>query len=338
MPSYPADLRRSDSVTVVIPTFQRSDALQDAVRSVASQTLPNTRIHLIVVDNNPTPQERDLVRELSSEFANGIVYLHEPVAGLSNARNAAMTMVETRYLAFLDDDMIASPVWLEALIGTSRRLGAGIVFGPNHARLPDPGDMRADYMRAFFSRRLDLPGEAFVEATHGAGGSLLDLSLCYLPSPAFDPKLNQRGGEDDILFDTLTRTGTLSAWSPEAVCEEVVPKERARLSYIVARSFGYGQGPVRISASRGVKGWPGILYYMMAGSAQLALYTPLFAWNRLQNHPSSLHYASRWTQALGKIFWGERFSRNLYGRRVAGNKTRTESAPSEDDSAERLTA
>lgn len=303
-----------DSVSVVVPTFQRSSELLQALHSVAKQSLENSRVHLIVVDNNPTPQERGAVQSIIPLFCNPVHYIHVPRAGLSNARNGAMAAVKTRYLAFLDDDMTASPEWLEALIATSRQLDAGIVFGPIHAVLPDANDPYADYMSAFFSRRLSLTDDALIGDSMGAGGSLLDLTLCSLPDPMFDPDLNHRGGEDDILFDRLKRSGTRVAWSPRAVSQEIVPSHRATPAYIRDRSFGFGQGPTRICANRGIRGLPGILYFMTTGTIQIGLYGPQYLWAQFRKNPSSIKFLSLLSQGLGKILWGDRFSLNLYGR------------------------
>ena len=265
-------IAHSALVSVVIPTFQRSEGLSGALKSLTTQDMDARVIKIIVVDNNPRPQEWDLVETFRAQFPVPITYIHVAEAGLSNVRNAAMTAVKTRYVAFLDDDMTASPQWLSALIATSRSLDAGIVFGPALAVMPNSDDPRNVFLEPLFSRTVNMSEDGYIETTLGAGGCLLDLSRCDLPSPPFDVTLNQTGGEDDILFDHLRQSGTRVAWSARAASQEIVPANRTTSAYVRARNFGYGQAPTRIHASRGAKGLPGILYYMRAGGVQTVLY------------------------------------------------------------------
>lgn len=304
----------SDFISVIIPTFQRSDALTKAVMSVAAQTLSAENVRLIVVDNNPTPQERTAIQNLSAHFKHPIEYIHTPSSGLCNARNAGIDAVSSRYVAFLDDDMIADPDWLSALLRTSKALQAGIVFGPTHALMPDPSDDRNPYLEPLFSRLLNESEACLVDRTLGMGGCLMDLSLCDLPSPVFDPQLNNRGGEDDILFDALRRKGTRVGWSPSAQCREIVPEHRTTSRYVAVRNFGFGQGPVRIHASRGLSGLSGVTYFMAAGAVQFGLYGLLYIAARARRRAISVHYLARASQGLGKVFWGKAFSPELYGK------------------------
>lgn len=306
--------RKNDAVSIVIPTFQRSAGLSNAIKSLSIQLIAADLMQVIVVDNNPTPQERLLVETLSDLFKNPITYVHVAEAGLSNARNAAMAVVETQFVAFLDDDMIASPEWLIELLTASHKYEAGIVFGPTFAVMPNPNDARNPYLQPLFSRLIDKDKDGLVETTLGAGGCLLDLEHCNMPSPPFDIDLNKRGGEDDILFDHLRLQGTRVAWTPTATCLEVVPERRTQATYIRSRNFGYGQGPARIHASRGLSEVPGILYFMATGSLQTVIYGLTYAFTAVRKHPSSVKYLALASRGLGKIFWGERFSLELYGK------------------------
>jgi glycosyltransferase involved in cell wall biosynthesis len=292
-------------ISVVIPTFGRPATLRDAIKSVAEQSIEPSRIQLIIIDNNPTDQERQAIASLEHLFANPIIYFHEPNAGLCNARNAGMAQVKSRYVAFLDDDMIASSSWLSSLLESTSRLGAGIVFGPTLARLPEDIPDPNGFMSRFFSRVLKNEKEKRVEKTLGAGGCLLDLSLCRLPKPAFDPALSTHGGEDDVLFEVLKRQGTLVGWSPDALSHEIVPRHRANAHYVVQTSFGFGQGPAQIYATRGPAGSLKIAFTMAKGGVQLLLHGVLaffafFAF--IRRSPTLLRHMSRATQGLGKIF------------------------------------
>jgi succinoglycan biosynthesis protein ExoM len=310
----PADSGKTDAISIIIPTFQRSEGLLKALKSLSTQLVAANLIHVIIIDNNPTAQEQPLVESLSDLFKNPVTYIHVAEAGLSNARNAAMAVVKTRFVAFLDDDMIASPEWALELLAASHKYEAGIVFGPTFAVMPNPDDVRNPYLQPLFSRLIDKDDDGLVETTLGAGGCLLDLDHCNMPSPPFDINLNKRGGEDDILFDKLRLQGTRVAWTPTATCLEVVPERRTQAAYIRSRNFGFGQGPARIHASRGLTGVPGILYFMATGSLQTFAYGLRYALATIRKQPSSVKYLALASRGLGKIFWGERFSLELYGK------------------------
>lgn len=311
---HPVDPESDTAISVVIPTFQRSTGLSAALKSLVTQNIAADRIHVIVVDNNPTPQERASVQSASNLFHHPVHYVHVAEAGLSNARNAAMAAVTTRFVAFLDDDMLASDTWLSGLLATSRDYEAGIVFGPTLAVMPNPADPRNPYLQPLFSRLIDKPDDGLVETTLGAGGCMLDLGRCALPSPPFDVALNKRGGEDDILFDQLRLQGTRVAWSCTADCLEMVPEARTTSAYIRSRNFGFGQGPARIHASRGLSGIPGILYFMATGSVQSVIYGVAYGVTALCRRPVSIKYLALTARGVGKIFWGERFGLELYGK------------------------
>ena len=305
-------------VCVVIPTYRRSEGLREAIESLFLQKVMNDGIRILVVDNNPEPIEQQSIEKLSRRFNHTIEYVHEPRAGVSNARNAAMKVASSsRYIAFLDDDMCVSPGWLSSLIQTSKTYNSGLVFGPTYAVMPNKDDPCNIYMAPFFERVIDKEDDGYVEETLGTGGCLIDLENCEIPNPPFKPELNERGGEDDIFFDHLKRTGTRVAWSTKAISYEIVPESRATQSYIWKRNFGYGQGPARIHANRGLLGLPKVIYFMIAGIIQLCVYAPILAFQIALNRPSKSKYLALTARALGKIFWQDKFSPLLYGEAMA---------------------
>lgn len=306
------DTYTENTISVIVPTFRREDALLQALQSIAVQSPVTLPIKLLVVDNNPLAQEKARVDSFAQTCPFAVDYIHCPKPGVSNARNAALAHVKSRYIAFLDDDMEASKTWIKRSLHTAQQFDAGVVFSPTYARMPDPQDRRNPYMAPFFSHTMAQTPEGVVQKTLGTGGTFIDLSKCDLPSPPFDPRLNQTGGEDDIFFDHLRRGGTRLSWSPRAETYEIVPKDRATDAYIWNRNFGYGQGPCRLSASRGGLKSLGVLRYMLTGTMQFAVYGPALAALRIINHPAYVTYMAKTARAMGKVYWAERFNPRVY--------------------------
>ncbi len=314
MPSH-NPVSAEDKVCILIPTYCRPAGLRAAIESLFLKSAIAPHVRIVVVDNNPEATEEASVAKLSKEFSHEIDYIHEPNSGLSNARNAAMSAVEdSRFVAFLNDDMTVSENWLSALIATSKSYNAGLVFGPTYAVMPQKDDLRNRYMEPFFERVIDKADDGLTQDLLGTGGCLLDLTHCNLPNPTFNPDYNEKGGEDDIFFDHLKQTGSLVAWSTKAISYEMVPASRATSEYIWKRNFGYGQGPVRIHASRGVKGILGIVYFMIAGALQLLVYGPNLVVRMVLSRPSQTKYLALTARAVGKIFWSDKLSPLLYGK------------------------
>ncbi len=103
--------KRTPTISVVICAYteDRWDDLVEAVASVDRQTLPALET-IVVIDHNPAMLER-VRRELS-----GVVAVENvEQRGLSGARNGGIAAASGEVIAFLDDDALAEPDWLERL-------------------------------------------------------------------------------------------------------------------------------------------------------------------------------------------------------------------------------
>jgi glucosyl-dolichyl phosphate glucuronosyltransferase len=117
-------------VSVVLCTFRQPHYLPRALASLVDQTLPQTLYEVIVVDNGCD----DDVRSLATEYATqaNIFYVAEPQLGLSTARNTGVRNARGEYIAFIDDDGVATPSWLERIWRAFSAGGSrlGCVGGP----------------------------------------------------------------------------------------------------------------------------------------------------------------------------------------------------------------
>lgn len=103
-------------VSVVIPTYERSDFIQRAIESVVNQSYKNVEI-LVVDDNDPDTvyrkQTEKKIIELQKKYKNIKYIKHDKNKGGSAARNNGVQYAAGEYIAFLDDDDTFLPLKIE---------------------------------------------------------------------------------------------------------------------------------------------------------------------------------------------------------------------------------
>jgi succinoglycan biosynthesis protein ExoM len=181
-------------VTVCICTFRRPSIL-GAVESVTTQVLPDwISLQILVIDNDDTPSARNTIAPLCAKSSATIHYHHAPGRNISIARNAALDVVNTPWLAFLDDDESASPMWLAKLF--SARSGAQAIFGPSEARY----DHNVPFWISagdYHSNRV-LGNENPIKTGY-TSNALIDMNFVRKFGLRFDLALGRTGGEDTVL-------------------------------------------------------------------------------------------------------------------------------------------
>ncbi len=98
-------------VTVVICAYteERWSDLVEAVQSAQQQCCPPREV-IVVIDHNPV-----LLARARTELSGVGVVPNEAARGLSGARNCGVAAAQGQKIAFLDDDAVAAPEWLERL-------------------------------------------------------------------------------------------------------------------------------------------------------------------------------------------------------------------------------
>jgi glycosyltransferase involved in cell wall biosynthesis len=99
------------AVSIIIPTYNRAEYLEEAIRSVLTQTFRDFEI--IVVDDGSTDNTPDVIKKFSSRE---IKYIFQENRGAGAARNAGVLGSSGRLVAFLDADDIWLPFKLETQI------------------------------------------------------------------------------------------------------------------------------------------------------------------------------------------------------------------------------
>lgn len=300
-------------VSIVIPTFRRPASLARAVRSVYRQDPPaGVPVALVIVDNDPDASAAGVLATLRAEAPDWIAFtaVSEPRAGVANARNAAMAVVRTPLVAFLDDDQSAPPGWLGALLNAHGARPAAVTFGPVLTALPGGVSHHRRYLEAFFARA-PAHESGYIDTWYGCGNALLDLTLAPQDGPLFDARMNASGGEDDLLYARIDEMGGRFAWCAEAPVFEHVPESRAQLGYTLRRAIAYGQGPCNIARRQSPPRVATIAFWMAVGLGQGLVYGSVAAAAALLRLDGRAFWYDRAARGFGKVWWWRGFE--FYG-------------------------
>ncbi len=103
-------------ISVIIPTFNRSDMLRQAITAVCEQTLSRDQYELVIADNASTDDTRSTIAEFNKNTSINIKYVYESRPGLHWARHAGARAAQGKILVFIDDDCLPEPAWLANLV------------------------------------------------------------------------------------------------------------------------------------------------------------------------------------------------------------------------------
>ena len=107
------------TVSIVIPTYNRSAIVPIAIESALRQTFED--YELIVVDDGST----DGTRERLDPYMGRIRYFYQSNRGVSAARNAGIAAARGEWIAILDSDDVWHPAKLERQLEVLSKLGTG---------------------------------------------------------------------------------------------------------------------------------------------------------------------------------------------------------------------
>lgn len=221
-------------VAVCIPTYKRPKKLAMLLESLSKlrfDKVPRPSIFVVVVDNDAAGSARQVVETSRQALNVPMLYATEPRRGLAFARNRAVEAAgDVDFIAFVDDDEVVSPHWLDELLFVQKQYDADVVFGPVMPRFETTPPKWVVSGR-FFEKRWPYTGTCNV---------LIRRAVLDQFKPPFDARFNYTGGSDSFLFMQLGLRGARMVWADGAVVEEWIPEERTRVSWLMRRAFRYG--------------------------------------------------------------------------------------------------
>ena len=122
-------------VTVVAPSHNRPEGVEALLRSLARQELATDAFEVVVVDDgSERPLDAGALGRIAPELSLRVLR-HDTPRGPAAARNTGWRSARGRLVAFVDDDCVATPGWLQALLDAASHSDEVIVQGHTE---PDP--------------------------------------------------------------------------------------------------------------------------------------------------------------------------------------------------------
>lgn len=251
-------------ITVVVPTHNRSRSMARTIVSLTEQTRPPMEI--VVVDNGCTDDTGAVVRDLATGV-HRLRHIVEPRLGVSRARNRGAGEASGDLVAFIDDDAVAAPEWLEALAEAAEEFPDAVaVAGPIDLRWTRPAPPWVAGLEGWYGR-FDLGGErTTIEYPRFPFASNLAFRReALLSVGGFPLRLGPRGeqriaNEEDGLFRLVAAQGWAVVYEPRALVYHWVHPERLSRRYLLQRGLTQGRSDVLVDTlfgparSRGQRG------------------------------------------------------------------------------------
>ncbi|GAB4136234.1 MAG: glycosyltransferase family 2 protein [Cyanobacteria bacterium J069] len=225
-------------ITICVITYQRPKGLERLLEGLSllqfRQLQPTLQV--VVVDNDEAGEAFHACNQLAPEYPWRLTSCIEPRRGISYARNRAIALASPKsdFIAFIDDDEVPDPAWLEQLLLTQIAHQADVVHGPVLPRFP--ADAPAWAIRGHFFESDRYPTGHLLEAAY-TNNVLLRAALVRGVEQVFQERFALTGGEDSYFFRSLHQAGKKLVWADEAVVYEWIPKSRTTLKWILLRGY-----------------------------------------------------------------------------------------------------
>jgi glycosyltransferase involved in cell wall biosynthesis len=250
-------------ISAIICTHNRDTYLGAAIDSLLVQDMSG-EFEVVVVDNGSSDRTREVVEQRLPNPR--LQYVWEPVIGLSVARNTGARVARGAILAYLDDDAVASPQWLQIIYTAYQNNEKLAIAGGKVTLLWSEGITPPPWLS---------PGLAVNLGTYDLGEN-----TTYITNPGLTPRglnysirssfLEQIGGFDTNLgrvgknllsneelhmTELALKAGWQVAYLPTALVAHNVSPERLQRSWFLSRSWWQGISECYREQLAGKAGW-----------------------------------------------------------------------------------
>jgi glycosyltransferase involved in cell wall biosynthesis len=261
-------------LSLIICTRNRAEPLDRCLDAVAAVSFRGAW-ELVMVDNASTDGTRDVIERFAASAPFPVRYVHQPVKGLSNARNAGLEAARGPLIAFTDDDCYPQPDLLDRVTAAFADPRLGYVSG--RILLHDPTDYPATINES--TTPLRFPAGNYLAPGAIKGANLHFRREALDRAGGFDPLFGSGALFPSEDVDTAARVGRLGydgAYDPTIVVSHHHGRKHADIgSLLKAYDIGRGAYHAKLAlhdraAGAAWRGWRGL--------ARRGLHRPASLW------------------------------------------------------------
>jgi glycosyltransferase involved in cell wall biosynthesis len=119
-------------ISLIVATLGRKAEVASLLESLCHQTIPPSKIEVIIVDQNPQGYLKDIIDLYQHKIK--VLYKHSNRLGLSLNRNIGLDLANGEIIGFPDDDCCYLPETLNEVLNAFKKTNASLVLG----KLVDP--------------------------------------------------------------------------------------------------------------------------------------------------------------------------------------------------------
>lgn len=177
-------------LTIQLCTYNRARLLERVLEALFDQTVPDDAYEVVLVDDGSPDDTRAVIERVRPLARCAFTVIEQANAGLARARNAGIARATGERIAFIDDDVLPTPVFAAEHLASDERYGDVIVRGAvinaeSFDDLPVPVWTPANYSANYFwtsnvslrRARLDRAGGRFDESFTEYGWEDIELGM-----------------------------------------------------------------------------------------------------------------------------------------------------------------
>ncbi|MEZ5738523.1 MAG: glycosyltransferase [Burkholderiaceae bacterium] len=282
------------------------------------------RWRIIAVDNGSTDGSRELLRAASRQLPLNVL------SGADGGKNqglnlaldsAASEISQSELVVFTDDDIVADPHWLDAMIDGARASPQASMFGGSiEPRWPMPLPAWLETLDGvfdvLFARTHAIEGPC--DAHHLYGPNMAIRGTVFAHGYRFDPRIGPtlsatyRMGSETELVQRLERDGHRAVFVPAARVHHQVRAGQMSEQFVLARArrHGLGQGELaaRMPASHGLPLCTAHLGRLVASETKsLLVHLPWWRARRVK-----VLYGRQWLRGFWQGYWAHQIPPRRY--------------------------